>query len=142
MIGRYVIYGGSHGMAFGQCSPSFLLLPLRMSVIWQARHKRTLKISIFILRYWQSIIFSEYICVQGLLAVPISVCKLRPQVPFLTNKIQNRRILDWFWEGKMPTSTHKSTGVFQLYSSKLATKVTEKVFFELKFRQVCCVELQ
>ena len=99
-------------------------------------------ISISILRYWQSIIFSEYTFVQGLLAVPISVCKLRPQVPFLTNKIQNRRILDWFWEGKMPTSTHKSTGVFQLYSSKLATKVTEKVFFELKFRQVCCVKVQ
>ena len=69
-------------------------------------------ISISILRYWQSIIFSEYTFVQGLLAVPISVCKLRPQVPFLINKIQNRRILDWFWEGKMPTSTHKVQGFF------------------------------
>lgn len=91
----------------------FVLTPSPSNVYHLAgQAQEDLKTSIFILRYWQLSIFSEYTFVQDVLAVPISVCKLRPQVPFLTIKIQNRRLLDWFREGKMPTSTHKVQGFF------------------------------
>ena len=141
LIGRYVIYGGSHGKAFGQCSPSFLLLPLRMSIIWQARHKR---VSRFLFSSWDignQLYFPNILSSKAYLRC-LSVCvSYILKSPSWPTKFKTEEYWIGFGKAKCQQAPIKYR-VFQLHSSKLATKVTKKVFFELKFRQVCYVKLQ